>query len=92
MSLIDQNISPEERHYLMDATLDVVPDGNFYQLLIIHIEYKNDVSYYLYESNFKCQNCLYAKSINLFSFILILMFKDIPRFLHSHDEKNNRSL
>lgn len=32
-----------ERKYLMDATFDCIPEA-FYQLLIISIEYKNDVS------------------------------------------------
>lgn len=44
MSLIDKHI-PEDRKYMMDGTFDVTPLGCYYQLLVIHIEYQNDVSY-----------------------------------------------
>lgn len=44
MSLIDKHI-PEDRRYMMDGTFDVTPLGCYYQLLVIHIEYQNDVSY-----------------------------------------------
>lgn len=43
MDFIENNIAPGSRHYLMDGTFDSLP-GNFYQLLIITIEYRNDVS------------------------------------------------
>lgn len=43
IELIETYIAPEYRYYLMDGTFAVVPIGNFYQLLIIHIEFKNDV-------------------------------------------------
>lgn len=43
MDFINDNIEPGLRHYLMDGTFDSLP-GNFYQLLIITIEYRNDVS------------------------------------------------
>lgn len=42
INFIEENIDPESRHYLMDATFDGLPPG-FYQLLIIAIEYQNDV-------------------------------------------------
>lgn len=44
--VIDQikaNILPADRKYLMDGTFDCIPK-EFYQLVIISIEYKNDVS------------------------------------------------
>lgn len=43
IEFIHNNIKPGARHYLMDATFDSLPI-DFYQLLIITIEYKNDVS------------------------------------------------
>lgn len=38
-----EHIPPNERRYLLDATFDVTPIGGFYQLLIVYIEFKNDV-------------------------------------------------
>lgn len=43
INMIEEHIKPEERKYLLDGTFDTSPVG-FYQLLIIYIEYKNDVS------------------------------------------------
>lgn len=44
VAMIEDNIPPNDRHYLMDATFDVVPVGlGYYQLLIIYIQFKNDV-------------------------------------------------
>lgn len=43
INMIEQNIPPGNRHILMDGTFDVTPIGCFYQLLVIYIEYKNDV-------------------------------------------------
>lgn len=43
INFVKENIAPQSRHYLMDGTFDSLP-GNFYQLLIIAIEYRNDVS------------------------------------------------
>lgn len=43
IKMIEQHI-PQNRRYLMDGTFDVTPVGCFSQLLIIHIEYENDVS------------------------------------------------
>lgn len=42
IDLIKEHISPNERFYLMDGTFKIVPRG-CNQLLIISIEYKNDV-------------------------------------------------
>lgn len=46
MKLVHEEIPPEQRTYLIDGTFKIVPRG-FAQLLIIAIEYKNDVSIYL---------------------------------------------
>lgn len=40
--LIENHIAPEHRNYLIDGTFKIIPRG-FSQLLIISIEYKNDV-------------------------------------------------
>lgn len=44
IDLIEEHVAPEEKRYLMDGTFAVVPIGCYYQLLIIHLEFKNDVS------------------------------------------------
>lgn len=44
IDFITKNIPPESRNYLLDGTFDNLPLG-FYQMLIVAIEYKNDVSY-----------------------------------------------
>lgn len=44
MQMIDDIIPPEDRKYMLDGTFDVTPIGRFYQLLIITIDYKKDVS------------------------------------------------
>lgn len=44
MSLIEKHVKPMDRRYLIDGTFQLVPIGFFRQLLIIHIEYMNDVS------------------------------------------------
>lgn len=48
IGMIEENIPPNERKYLIDGTFKVVPPkfGKMGQLLIICIEYKNDVSNY----------------------------------------------
>lgn len=43
IDFIEKNIEPASRKFLMDATFDSLPK-DFYQLLIISIEYQNDVS------------------------------------------------
>lgn len=43
IGIIKENIDPTLRHYLIDGTFSCVPSG-FYQVLIISIEYQNDVS------------------------------------------------
>lgn len=44
IKMIEKNIPLDERRYLLDATFKVKPLGDYYQVLIIHIELKNDVS------------------------------------------------
>lgn len=44
MTLIENHVKPMDRRYLIDGTFQLVPIGFFRQLLIIHIEYMNDVS------------------------------------------------
>lgn len=39
-----QQFLPDNRKYLMDGTFDVTPLGCYAQLLVIYIEFKNDVS------------------------------------------------
>lgn len=39
---IEEHIQPAERKYLMDGTFDRIPK-EYYQLVIISVEYKNDV-------------------------------------------------
>lgn len=43
IGIIKENIDPALRYYLIDGTFSCVPPG-FYQVLIISIEYQNDVS------------------------------------------------
>lgn len=47
IKFIEKNIAPKSRRYLMDGTFDKLPSP-FYQLLIISIEYQNDVSNFNY--------------------------------------------
>lgn len=47
MDLIKTHIPPKDRNYLMDGTFKIIPRG-LNQLLIISIEYKNDVSLSLF--------------------------------------------
>lgn len=43
VEFIKNNIPPNERFYLMDGTFKIIP-RNFNQVLVIAIEYQNDVS------------------------------------------------
>lgn len=47
LGMVNEKIPPEERRYMIDGTFDVVPIRYFYQLLVIAIEYKKDVSFFL---------------------------------------------
>lgn len=42
MKIIEEHISLSKRNYLIDGTFKIVP-RQFYQLLVISTEYKNDV-------------------------------------------------
>lgn len=46
IKFIKKHIAPEKRNYLLDGTFKIVPSPSklFSQLLLISIEYKNDVS------------------------------------------------
>lgn len=46
IDVIKKHITPDKRNYLLDGTFKVIPSTSklFSQLLIISIEYKNDVS------------------------------------------------
>lgn len=41
--MIEDEVPPESRKYMLDGTFDVVPIRSFYQLLIIALDYKKDV-------------------------------------------------
>lgn len=43
IGLIKKFIPRENRGYLLDGTFKIVPLNKYYQLLILHLEYKNDV-------------------------------------------------
>lgn len=45
INLTKNHIPVNDRRYMMDGTFDVTPLGSYYQLLIIYIEYKNDVCF-----------------------------------------------
>lgn len=48
INLIRKFIATKDRRYLTDGTFKIVPLSKYYQLLIIHIEYKNDVSFIMF--------------------------------------------
>lgn len=60
MQMIDDAIPPENRKYMLDGTFDVAPIGSFYQLLIIAIDYKKDVSLWFEENLGLRYTCCYA--------------------------------
>lgn len=41
IKIIEENINPDRRNNLMDATSKIVPVGCFSQILIIYVEYLN---------------------------------------------------
>lgn len=43
IDFITEKIPPEERYYMMDGTFNSIP-REYYQLLMISVEYRNDVS------------------------------------------------
>lgn len=61
INLIEENIPAAERRYLIDGTFDACPVGCYYQLLIIVIEYKNDVSQYSKSINYRRSSILKFK-------------------------------
>lgn len=44
IGMVEDHIPSENRRFMLDGTFDVVPIRYFYQLLVIAIGYKNDVS------------------------------------------------
>lgn len=44
INMIKEHIPPSRRNYLLDGTFQVAPSDLFSQLLILSIEYQNDVS------------------------------------------------
>lgn len=46
IKLMGEVIATNKRNFLLDGTFKVVPRSEFYQLLIISIEYKSDVIYF----------------------------------------------
>lgn len=72
INLIKENIPPAKRTYLMDATFKIVPQGCFKQLLVIYIEYFEEVMFYI------CQNNEYnnlVSSFQIFPIFFVLMDK-----------------
>lgn len=52
IGIIKEYIDPTHRHYLIDGTFSCVPAG-FYQVIIISIEYQNDVSLIYWSLNIR---------------------------------------
>lgn len=75
IEMIEKHIPTKDRKYLIDGTFDITPFGDYYQVLIIHIEYKNDVS---------ANVMRILKKLN----ILIILLSDFPDILHFNVEKN----
>lgn len=45
MDAIKANIDVSKRRYLIDATFKVVPEGPYYQFLVIYVEYVQKVDF-----------------------------------------------
>lgn len=45
IDFIQKNIKPGLRNYLLDGTFDRLPGSDYYQLLIITIEFENEVGH-----------------------------------------------
>lgn len=50
ISMIKLYINPEDRKYMMDGTFSIKPTGPYYQVLVIYIEFENDVSFHVHLS------------------------------------------
>lgn len=74
--MVKEHIPPEQRRYLIDDTFDVTPPGCFSQLLIIAIEYKNDVciDFIFYKSNFIRIRMKYCFKYSKYSLKLTVMW------------------
>lgn len=71
IDLIKLHIEPRDRNYLLDGTFKVRPIGGFYQLLIIHIECKNDIIPVIYVLLSGKSSILYQE---VFKFIELKIF------------------
>lgn len=80
INIIKSHITPDKRNYLLDGTFKVIPSTSklFSQLLIISIEYKNDVS--ISNSNLFMSKFVTNNNAIPFSFCLL----DLSRFLCPH--------
>lgn len=47
IKMVEKFIQPEDRRYLLDGTFSIKPIGPYYQVLVIYIEVKNDVSIFV---------------------------------------------
>lgn len=77
VNMIKRYIKPAERRYLLDGTFKIRPKL-FYQLLIIAIEYKNDVIIFF---------CFVHKLSNEFLLYFFFPLLDLSCILHSYDEQ-----
>lgn len=56
---------PNDRTYMMEGTFAVVPIENYYQLLIIYIQYKNDVSFAQKELHILLLKIFLSRNLNV---------------------------
>lgn len=84
IEMIEKNIERGHRRYLLDGTFKVTPKL-FYQLLIISIEYKNDViQFYIFTLSFSSN--IYFSS-NYVLIIIPIVLLDLPSVLYFDDKK-----
>lgn len=53
ISLLKQNLEPQERFFMMDGTFRITPRGLFQQVLIIYVQYGIKVNSKTFSSEFK---------------------------------------
>lgn len=58
IKLVEENIAPPQRTYLMDATFKIRPHGLFRQVLIIHIQWNNNVRSFLGHGHLYLGSCI----------------------------------
>lgn len=86
IELVEENIAPSQRKYLMDATFKIVPNGRFRQLLIIHIQWNQNVKHSFHNSNI-CFCSLVRPSVC--SNFCDSFFRRFRYFLHSWHRKKH---